>query len=315
VNSLLNEPAASIVLPDMSAVRKYVVRPSPVPPPPRYVQLTTGSNHPLEHHLWVRVFSLLDPPDVVRCMRVCKTWNRWGYDRQLWTSIDLRRRRLRQAHLIGIVRRQPRSLDLSWTNVSYRQLAWLVERLPHLRRLRLAGNSWPAVSALCGCRCPLLTLLDVAWVAVVYDGCVRDLVSPPRDHRPGLDVSQSRLRRCTELVLAGSDITNDALESVARHLPSLERLDLSYCVGIDDNGVQLLSESAASHTLAAIRLTGCVCLTNSCFLYLALLPRLCEVALEGCPEITEKDCVDFMSLHADCTVSWKEHYKQVEPVQ
>ena len=312
LSSCLNEPATNIVLPDMSAVRKYVVRPAPVPPPPRYVHLTNGSSHPLEHNLWIRVFSLLNPADLVRCMQVCKTWNRWGYDHRLWTSIDLSRCRLRQTHLIGIVRRQPKLLDLSWTNISHRQLAWLVERLPHLRKLRLAGNSWPAVSALCGCRCPLLSLLDIAWVAVVYDGCVRDLLSPPRDHRPGLDVSQSRLRRCTELVLAGSDITNDALESVAHHLPTLERLDLSYCVGIDDDGVRLLSESPTSQTLTAIRVTGCVCLDGSCFVYLARFPRLCEVAVEGCPEITENDCMNFVSLHPECKVSWKENYKRVE---
>ena len=312
VVSCLNEPATNIVLPDMSAVRKYVVRPAPVPPPPRYVQLTSGSNHPLEHNLWVRVFCLLGPADLVRCMRVCKTWHRWGYDRRLWTSLDLSRCRLRQTHLIGIVRRQPKTLDLSWTNLSHRQLAWLVERLPHLRKLRLAGNSWPAVSALCGCRCPLLSVLDIAWVAVVYDGCVRDLLSAPRDHRPGLDVSQSRLRRCTELVLAGSDITNDALESVARHLSTLERLDLSYCVGLDDDGVRVLSEAAASQTLTAIHLTGCVCITNACFLYLARFPRLHNVAVEGCPEITENDCVNYMSLHPDCTVSCKERYKTVQ---
>jgi len=313
VVSCLNDlPSANIIVPDMSAVRKYVVRPAPVPAPPRYVQMTTGSSHPLEHSLWVCIFTLLSPADLVRCMRVCKAWNRWGYDRRLWTSINLSRCRLRQTHLVGIVRRQPKSLDLSWTNLSHRQLAWLVERLPHLRRLRLAGNSWPAVSALCGCQCPLLTLLDIAWVAVVYDGCVRDLVSPPRDHRPGLDVSQSRLRRCSELVLAGSDITNDAVESVVQHLANLERLDLSYCVGVDDDGVRVLSEAAASQTLIAIRLTGCICLTSTCFTYLARFPRLREASVEGCPEVAEKDCVEFMSLHPQCTVSWKEHYKCVE---
>ena len=312
VSSLNDLPATNIILPDMSAVRKYVVRPAPIPPPPRYVQTTTGSNHRLEHGLWVRIFALLGPADLVRCMRVCKAWNRWGYDRRLWTAVDLSRCRLRQTHLVGVVRRQPRSLDLSWTNVSHRQLAWMVERLPHLRSLRLSGNSWPAVSALCGCRCPLLTHLDIAWVAVVYDGCVRDLVTPPRDHRPGLDVSRSRLRRCADLVLAGSDITNDAVESVVRHLAQLERLDLSYCVGVDDDGVRVLSEAAASQTLSVLRLTGCVCLTAACFTYLARFPRLREASVEGCPEIAEKDCVEFMSLHPECVVSWKEHYKRVE---
>lgn len=310
----LSDPATTtdLVLPDMSAVRKYVVRPAPMPPPPRYVQLNTGSNHPLELNLWVQIFSLLGPADLVRCMRVCKTWNRWAYDRRLWNSIDLARCRIHQAHLIGIVRRQPSALDLSWTNVSHRQLAWLVERLPHLRKLRMAGNSWPAVSALCGCRCPLLSGLDIAWVAVVYDGCIRELLSPPRDHRPGVDVSQSRLRRCVELVLAGSDITNDALESVAHHIPTLKRLDLSYCVGIDDDGVRLLSEAPASQTLTSLLLTGCVCLSSTCFLYLSRFPRLQEIVVQGCTEITEKDCMDFVASHPECQVSWKEQYKRVE---
>jgi len=65
--SCLNDlPSTSIVVPDLSAVRKYVVRPAPIPPPPRYLQTTSGSNHPLEHGLWVRIFTLLDPADLVR---------------------------------------------------------------------------------------------------------------------------------------------------------------------------------------------------------------------------------------------------------
>jgi hypothetical protein len=104
----------SLVMPDMSAVRKYVVRPAPIPPPPKYVTTGDEKNHPLGIDLWVRVFGFLSSGDLARCMSVCKTWNRWGYDRRLWRSIDLSRRRIRQTHLIGIVRRQPRALDLSW---------------------------------------------------------------------------------------------------------------------------------------------------------------------------------------------------------
>lgn len=32
--------------------------------------------------------------------------------------------------LSGIIRRQPVSLDLSWTNISKKQLSWLINRLP-----------------------------------------------------------------------------------------------------------------------------------------------------------------------------------------
>jgi hypothetical protein len=302
----------NLVMPDMSAVRKYVVRPAPIPPPPKYVAMGDGKNHALDIDLWVRVFGFLSSGDLARCMCVCKTWNRWGYDRRLWRSIDLSRRRIRQTHLIGIVRRQPRALDLSWTNISHPQLRWLAERLPHLRELRLAGNSWPAVSALCGCRCPLLTHLNVAWVSGIYDACIRDLVSTPRDHRPGLDASASRFRRCSRLSLAGTDITDESLETIARHLPLLEHIDLSYCVGVGDDGIRVLSESSVCQTLASVALTGCVYVTNACFRHLDRFAKLRRVCVEACPEVEESACIAFANSRVDCVVLHKEHVRYVK---
>jgi hypothetical protein len=302
---------SNVELPDLSKIRKYVVRPAPIPPPPKHVQTTSGSFHPLDQNLWVRIFGILDPADLARCMSVCKTWCRWAYDRRLWTSIDLSRHRIQQTHLVGIVRRQPKSLNLSWTNISFRQLRWLIERLPYLRRLQLAGNSWPAVSALCSCCCPLLTLLDIGWVAGVYDTCIRELVSPPRDFRPGLDTSQGRLRRCTELILSGSDITNEALEAIAQNILALERIDLSFCVGIDDDFLRVLSESSSGQTLTDVVLTGCVYMSSVCFRYLGRFPRLRKLCVEACPDIADKDCVAFASAHPNCVVLYKEQVKYV----
>lgn len=52
-------------------------------------------------------------------------------DRRLWTKIDLSRyKSITPLALGGIIRRQPVSLDLSWTNISKKQLAWLINRLP-----------------------------------------------------------------------------------------------------------------------------------------------------------------------------------------
>jgi len=303
---------ANLVLPNMSAVRKYVVRPAPIPLPPKYVTTTDDRNHVLDINLWVLIFSFLPPGDLARCMNVCKTWNRWGYDRRLWRSIDLSRRRIRQTHLVGIVRRQPWSLDLSWTNISHVQLRWLAERLPHIRSLRLAGNSWPAVSALCGCRCPLLVSLDVAWVSGIYDACIRDLISTPRDHRPGLDASSSRFRRCTSLTLAGTDITDEPLEVIARHLPLLEHLDMSYCVGIGDDAVRILSEFPASQTLVSIALTGSIFVTNACFQFFDRFKNLRRICVEACPNVDESTCIAFGNAHVDCVVSYKECVKLVQ---
>lgn len=52
-------------------------------------------------------------------------------DKRLWTTIDLSRcTSVTPLMLSGIIRRQPLSLDLSWTNISKKQLSWLINRLP-----------------------------------------------------------------------------------------------------------------------------------------------------------------------------------------
>lgn len=52
-------------------------------------------------------------------------------DKRLWTKIDLSRcKAIVPQALSGIIKRQPVSLDLSWTNISKKQLTWLVNRLP-----------------------------------------------------------------------------------------------------------------------------------------------------------------------------------------
>lgn len=57
------------------------------------------------------------------CHRCC--------DKRLWTKIDLSRcKAIVPQALSGIIKRQPVSLDLSWTNISKKQLTWLVNRLP-----------------------------------------------------------------------------------------------------------------------------------------------------------------------------------------
>lgn len=62
-------------------------------------------------------------PNLVLVPRCC--------DKRLWTKIDLSRcKSITPQALSGIIKRQPVSLDLSWTNISKKQLTWLVNRLP-----------------------------------------------------------------------------------------------------------------------------------------------------------------------------------------
>lgn len=51
-------------------------------------------------------------------------------DKRLWTRIDLSRQRsVTPPMLSGVVRRQPVSLSLGSTNISKKQLMWLINRL------------------------------------------------------------------------------------------------------------------------------------------------------------------------------------------
>ena len=60
-----------------------------------------------------------------------------------------------------MVRRQPESLELSWTDLDAKQLLWLLQRLPRLKSLRLAGLSQATVEALATTATPLLRRLDL----------------------------------------------------------------------------------------------------------------------------------------------------------
>ena len=237
--------------------------------------------------------------DLCSCLRVCKTWNRWCIDRRLWYFINLNRQKIRKDHLIGLVRRQPKQLDLSWTNISKRQLAWLMERLPQLKHLSLLGNSWASACALCMSSCPLLRSLDLSWVVGVHDACVKDLVSPPTDHRPGVDDSVSRLHCMTSFTLCGADVTDAALEDMTRYMTSLTKLNLSYCSHITDAGIATLcaEDSPTRQNLTELDLTGCHRLTDTCFSFLRDLVKLEAVYLQSCPNVSLEACRSFIDHH------------------
>lgn len=148
-------------------------------------------------------------------------------DKRLWTQIDLSRQRsITPPMLSGIIRRQPVSLNLGYTNISKKQLMWLINRLqgnraqaapggrvagwvrsrdspvpltcPGLVELNVSGCPWAAVSALCQAVCPCLRLLDVSRVEDLKDSHLRELLAPPPDTRTGetADERMSVMRVC-----------------------------------------------------------------------------------------------------------------------
>uniref|UniRef100_A0A8C4NI86 [histone H3]-dimethyl-L-lysine(36) demethylase n=1 Tax=Dicentrarchus labrax TaxID=13489 RepID=A0A8C4NI86_DICLA len=248
-----------------------------------------GSGPGCEREVWVSVFRYLSRADlcVCMCVLVCRC-----LDKRLWSRIDLSiKRTVTPQALTGIIKRQPVTLDLSWTNISKKQLNWLVGRLPGLKDLMLAGCSWSSISALCSSSCPLLRSLDLRYADGVKDSQIRDLVTPP-----GCD-NRSQLRTMQCLRLAGLDISDSTLRLVIRHMPHLTKLDLSHCNSLTDHSINLLTAvgSSTRNTLTELNLTGCSKLTDTCLKYLRRLSCISLLDLRSCKGVTRKGCEDFIS--------------------
>lgn len=279
-------------------MERHVIRPPPISPPPDQLPLEEGDLHLMRREGWMAVFRLLTHAELCVCMRVCKTWNRWCCDKKLWSSIDLNRcKSLTPLMLSGIIRRQPISLDLSWTNISKKQLSWLINRLPGLRKLYLAGCSWVAVSALCTSSCPLLRTLDLQWVEGLKDAQMRDLLSPPTDNRPGQMDSRSKLRNVVDLYLAGLDITDVSLRLIIRYMPLLSCLDLSYCNHISDQSINILTAvgTTTRDSLTEVNLSVCNRVTDQSLSFFKRCGSICHIDLRYCKQVTKAGCQQFIA--------------------
>ncbi|CDQ56327.1 unnamed protein product [Oncorhynchus mykiss] len=279
-------------------MERHVIRPPPISPPPDRLPLVDGKTHAVQREVWVKIFGHITHKELCVCMRVCKTWNRWCCDKRLWTIIDLNRcKSITPLMLSGIIRRQPLSLDLSWTNISKKQLSWLINRLPGLRVLLLSGCSWVAVSALCTSSCPLLRTLDVQWVEGLKDAQMRDLLSPPTDNRPGQLDNRCKLRNVMDLRLAGLDITDTSLRLIIRHMPVLSQLDLSYCNHVNDQSVNLLTAAGTTtrDSLTEINLSVCNRVTDHSLTFFKRCGSICHIDLRYCKQVTKTACEQFIA--------------------
>uniref|UniRef100_H0XKI4 Lysine demethylase 2B n=1 Tax=Otolemur garnettii TaxID=30611 RepID=H0XKI4_OTOGA len=283
----------SSVSPPKCIQRVRHVRPLPIRPPPNSLPLEDGAAHVMHREVWMAIFSYLSHQDLCVCMRVCRTWNRWCCDKQLWTCIDLNHRKsITPLMLSGIIRRHPVSLDLSWTNISKKQLSWLITRLPGLQDLVLSGCSWIAVSVLCSSSCPLLRTLDIQWVEGLKDAQMRDLLSPPTDNRPGQMDNQSKLRNIVELRLVGLDITDASLLLII-HMPLLSKLHLSYC----NQSINLLTAvgTTTRDSLTEINLSDCNKVTDQCLSFFKHCGNICHIDLRYCKQVTKAGCEQFIA--------------------
>uniref|UniRef100_A0A673I8Y6 [histone H3]-dimethyl-L-lysine(36) demethylase n=1 Tax=Sinocyclocheilus rhinocerous TaxID=307959 RepID=A0A673I8Y6_9TELE len=260
--------------------------------------LSQSKSRGCEKDIWMSVFCYLGRTDLAACMRVCKAWYKWCCDKRFWTQIDLSRcRALSPQALSAIIKRQPVTLDLSWTPVSKKQIAWLIHHLPSLKDLIMSGCSSLCVSALSTQSCPGLRTLDLSWAVGVKDSQIKDIVQPSSE-------SRSRLRGLLTLRLAGLDVNDSTLKMIVRHMPSLHRLDLSHCQGLTDQSINLLTATSCNtrNTLRQLNLSGCSKLTDACLSYMKRLTALALLDLRGCRNVTRHGCENFISDLSYCTV-------------
>ena len=248
------------------------------------LKLADDTFHPLPRSLWLRIFSYLSQSELSVCMRACRTWNRWGLSHEFWTQISISDKKVTAAVLEGIIRRQPIKLGLSHCNVTCDQVRWLLARLPCLKGLNLCGNSSSAASALLSGVCPNLESLDISWCEGVKDSLILDLLSSNQDTAKR---NKSRFCDLKKLVMSGCDVTDETVKNIARFLPSLESLDLSYCTLITDSGVDdLTSESSICRDiLMEIDFSGCSKLTTASLLLLKQCAKEPKVLLERCDKL------------------------------
>uniref|UniRef100_A0A3Q2W1F9 Zgc:158376 n=1 Tax=Haplochromis burtoni TaxID=8153 RepID=A0A3Q2W1F9_HAPBU len=267
-------------------MERHLVRPPPACPEPSCLPLDSGAAHIMTRDVWLRVFTFLSHRELCVCMRVCRTWSRWCCDKRLWTQIDLSRQRsITPPMLSGIIRRQPVSLNLGYTNISKKQLMWLINRLQGLLELNVSGCPWAAVSALCQAVCPCLKLLDLSRVEDLKDSHLRELLAPPPDTRTAHGETRAgRFQNVTELRLAGLDLTDASSRLLMRYVPHLAKLDLSHCGNITDQTVHTLTShiSPLRESLTHINLAGCVKVTEQSIPLLRRCTSLQTVDLRSC---------------------------------
>lgn len=258
-----------------------------------------GSSHSapnlaLDATLLKIIFRYLPQETLVTCCSVCKVWSNVAVDPDLWKTMNCAEMKLSASLLTAIVRRQPEHLILDWTQIAKRQLAWVIARLPALKNLSLQNCPIQAVLALHTCLCPPLQILDLSFVRGLNDAAIRDILSPPKDSRPGLTDSKTRLRDLKTLRIAGTDISDVALRYITQSLPHLIHLDVSSCQRITDAGVaQIGTSPTAIANLVELNLSACRLVSELSLDHLAKCDQLVWLDLRHVPQVSTQAVIKF----------------------
>lgn len=298
-NTLRTQLAQQILNSSSKVLRKpsFVVRPNSLASSSSSSSATSSSSsthYALDPTALLCIFRYLPQETLITCSLVCKAWSNVSVDPKLWTKMNCSHHKLSASLLMAIVRRQPEHLTLDWTSLAKRQLSWLLARLQALKSLSIQGTQINAILGLHTCLCPPLQMLDLSFVRCLNDGAIRDILSPPKDSRPGLTDSKSRLRNLKVLKLAGTDISDVALRYITQGVPSLVHLNISSCQRVTDAGVaQIGCSPSAINTLVELDLSSCKLVTELCLEYLAKCEALTYLDLRHVPQVPTQAVIKF----------------------
>lgn len=251
-------------------------------------------NLAIDPTILLAVFRYLPPETLVTCSMVCKVWSTVSVDPGLWKRMNCSHSKLSASLLSAIVRRQPEHLILDWTSLAKRQLHWIISRIPGLKHLSMHGTPIQAVLGLHTCLCPPLHTLDMSFVRGLNDSAIRDILSPPKDSRPGLTDSKSRLRNLRVLNIAGTDISDVAMRYITQDLPYLVHLDLSSCQRITDAGIAQIGTSAnAISNLIELDLSSCKLVTELSLDHLSKCTALTWLDVRHVPQVSTQAVIKF----------------------
>lgn len=290
-NAVRSNLAQQIIQSSTKQLKKpiYPVRPAgpPMPSP------SNNGNLILDQAVLLSVFKYLPQETLITCSLVCKAWSQASINPLLWKRMNCSEHKLSAQLLTAIVRRQPEHLVLDWTILARQQLSWIIARIPSMKILSLEGVPIQSVFGLHTCLCPQLNTLNLSFVRGLNDHAIREILSPPKDSRPGTD-SKSRLRNLKCLKVSGTDITDVALRYITQGLPMLVQLDLSSCQRITDAGVcQIGISPSAIKTLYELDLSSCRLITEIALDHLSKCDALTRLDMRYVPQVSTQAVIKF----------------------
>ena len=281
-----------------------IIRPiaSPSPPPPEGTHI--GHLYP---EILTMIFSYLDVRDRGSAAQVCTAWRDACYSKSVWKGVHakLHLRRSSPSFFQSLMKRGIRHVQILSLR---RTLKDVVTGITNLESLNLSGCYNVTDTGLAhafSLDLPHLKILDLSLCKQVTDSSLGRIAQ----HLKNLEI----------LELGGcSNITNTGLLLIAWGLKKLKKLNLRSCWHISDQGIghlaglsketaegnlqleylglqdcQRLSDESLKHiaqgltSLKTINLSFCISVTDSGLKFLSKMPKLEELNLRACDNISD----------------------------